>query len=130
MPDASQWQGLREAAAQLSGCESGLFAYAKALLLWQTRARFCGACGQPTLLRRAGHSARCTSADCGLEVFPRLDAAIIVLVEHEGRCLLGLQGRVDEQEACPGPWPPQEGGQDQVGSPGETLKPARCASRR
>jgi NAD+ diphosphatase len=91
VPDASQWQGLREAAAQLSGFESGLFAYAKALLLWQTRARFCGACGRQTILRRAGHSARCTAQECGLEVFPRLDAAIIVLVEHEGRCLLGRQ---------------------------------------
>ncbi len=91
VPADSQWQGLREAAAQLSGFESGLFAYAKALLLWQTRARYCGACGQPTALRRAGHSARCTSIHCGLEVFPRLDAAIIVLVEHAGRCLLGRQ---------------------------------------
>lgn len=91
VPQHSRWLGLREAAAQLSGFESGLFAYAKALLLWQTRARHCGACGQATELRRAGHSARCTRGDCGLEVFPRLDAAIIVLVEHQGRCLLGRQ---------------------------------------
>lgn len=91
VPGHSRWLGLREAAALLSGFESGLFAYAKALLLWQTRARYCGACGHPTELRRAGHSARCTRAECGLEVFPRLDAAIIVLVEHEGCCLLGRQ---------------------------------------
>lgn len=91
VPEHSQWLDLRTAAAQLSGFESGLFAYAKALLLWQTRARHCGACGHPTELRRSGHSARCTHASCGLEVFPRLDAAIIVLVEHEGRCLLGRQ---------------------------------------
>lgn len=89
LPDGAVWSGLREAAARLSAFEAGLFAYAKALLLWQTRARHCGACGHPTLLARAGHSARCGNPVCRLETFPRLDAAIIVLVEHEGRALLG-----------------------------------------
>jgi len=91
LPDGAAWHGLREGASVLSAFESGLFAYAKAVLLWQTRARFCGACGSATELRRAGHSARCLAEGCRLETFPRLDAAIIVLVEHEGRCLLGRQ---------------------------------------
>jgi NAD+ diphosphatase len=91
VPARAQWLDLRRAAAGLSAFESGLFAYAKALLLWHTRARYCGACGHPTALRRGGHSARCLNDDCRLEVFPRLDAAIIVLVEHDGRCLLGRQ---------------------------------------
>jgi NAD+ diphosphatase len=91
LPDGAAWSGLREAAAVLPAFEAGLFAYAKALLLWQTRARYCGACGQATALARAGHSARCGNPDCRLETFPRLDAAIIVLVEHEGRALLGRQ---------------------------------------
>jgi NAD+ diphosphatase len=91
LPDGARWVGLREAAALVPAFEAGLFAYAKALLLWQTRARHCGACGHATLLARAGHSARCGSPDCRLETFPRLDAAIIVLVEHAGRALLGRQ---------------------------------------
>jgi NAD+ diphosphatase len=91
LPDGARWMGLREAAAALSAFQSGLFAYAKALLLWQTRARYCGACGSPTALSRAGHSARCSNPDCRLETFPRLDAAIIVLVENAGRALLGRQ---------------------------------------
>jgi NAD+ diphosphatase len=91
IPDGAAWSGLREAAFVLPAFEAGLFAYAKALLLWQTRARFCGACGQATLLSRAGHSARCGNSECRLETFPRLDAAIIVLVQHEGRALLGRQ---------------------------------------
>lgn len=91
VPSAAQWLDLRRAAAELSEFESGLFAYAKALLLWQTRARYCGACGSATALHRAGHSARCLNAACGLEVFPRLDGAIIVLLEYAGRCLLGRQ---------------------------------------
>jgi NAD+ diphosphatase len=85
------WLGLREAAAQWSAFDSGLFAYAKALLLWQSRARFCGACGTATELIRAGHCARCTNAACGLSHFPRTDAAIIVIVTDGTRCLLGRQ---------------------------------------
>ncbi len=85
------WTGLREAANQLSAFDAGLFAYAKALLLWQTRARFCPACGSATQLRRAGHSTRCSNADCGLEQFPRTDAAVIVLVTDGPRALIGRQ---------------------------------------
>ncbi len=86
-----EWTGLRESAGRLSAFDAGMFAYAKALLLWQTRARFCGACGAATVLRRAGHSAKCSSADCGLEQFPRTDAAVIVLVTDGPRALIGRQ---------------------------------------
>ncbi len=85
------WGGLREVAALLDPLEAGLFAYAKALLLWQSRARYCGACGSPMALRRGGHSARCANPDCRLEHFPRTDAAVIVLVTHGDRALLGRQ---------------------------------------
>lgn len=85
------WLGLREAAAQWSAFDSGLFAYAKALLLWQSRARHCGACGARTVLVRAGHCARCSNPECRLDQFPRTDAAIIVIVVDGARCLLGRQ---------------------------------------
>jgi NAD+ diphosphatase len=85
------WLGLREAAALLPASDSGLFAYAKALLLWQTRAAFCGACGSPTILARAGHCRRCVAPDCGLEHYPRTDAAVIALVTDGERVLLGRQ---------------------------------------
>lgn len=83
--------GLRRAAAQWPGFLSGVFAYAKALLLWQSRARHCGACGAATELVRAGHCARCRNPDCALQQFPRTDAAIIVLVSDGDRALLGRQ---------------------------------------
>lgn len=85
------WVGLREAAARWSAFDSGLFAYAKALLLWQSRARHCGSCGAPTALVRAGHCARCTNPECKLDQFPRTDAAVIVIVVDGVRCLLGRQ---------------------------------------
>jgi NAD+ diphosphatase len=34
---------------------------------------------------------QCTNASCGTEMFPRIDPAIIVLVTHEDRALLGRQ---------------------------------------
>lgn len=95
--NADAWIDLRTAAAFWPRFDSGLFAYAKALLLWQTRARFCGACGHATALIRAGHCARCENPACGLSQFPRTDAAIIVLVTDGNRCLLGRQAG----------WPPK-----------------------
>jgi len=92
-----QWLGLRECAARLPAFDAGLFAYAKALLHWQARAGFCGACGTPTSRRRAGHSVRCSNPDCGLEQYPRTDAAIIVLVTDGDRALIGRQAS----------WPPK-----------------------
>ncbi len=83
--------GLRRAAAQWPPFLSGVFAYAKALLLWQSRARHCGACGAATQLVRAGHCARCRNPECALQHFPRTDAAIIVLVSDGDRALLGRQ---------------------------------------
>lgn len=87
----AEWLDLRQAAALWPNFDSGLFAYAKALLLWQSRARHCGACGSATQLVRAGHCARCRNPDCAMQQFPRTDAAIIVLVHDDDRALLGRQ---------------------------------------
>jgi NAD+ diphosphatase len=82
---------LREAGLRLDAAEAGLFAYAKGLAHWQRETRFCARCGAPLQLVAAGHRARCTNPACGRLHFPRTDAAIIVIVEHEGACLLGRQ---------------------------------------
>jgi len=82
---------LRGAGLQLAADEASLFAYAKGLSHWQRETRFCARCGSPLVLVASGHRAQCTNADCGRLHFPRTDAAIIVLVEHEGACLLGRQ---------------------------------------
>src|SRR6185312_17127378 len=58
---------------------------------WQRETRFCPYCGSPLLLVAAGHRAECTNAECARLQFPRVDAAVIMLVEHEGACLLGRQ---------------------------------------
>jgi NAD+ diphosphatase len=82
---------LRSAGLQLPADEAGLFAYAKGLSHWQLETRHCARCGAPVVLVAAGHRAQCTNPDCARLHFPRTDAAVIMLVEHEGACLLGRQ---------------------------------------
>jgi len=69
--------------------QAQLLVYARALLLWRSRARHCGVCGAPTAARSAGHVLTCTR--CGTDFFPRIDPAIIVLVSDASRALLGRQ---------------------------------------
>jgi NAD+ diphosphatase len=83
--------GLREAGLLLAADEAGLFAYAKGLAHWQRETRFCARCGSPVQLVSSGHRAQCTNPACGRLHFPRTDAAIIVIVEYQGACLLGRQ---------------------------------------
>jgi NAD+ diphosphatase len=82
---------LRQAGALLPANDAGLFAYARGLSFWQSRTNFCSNCASPLRLESAGHRAKCTNAQCGIEHFPRTDPAIIVIVEHEDKCLLGRQ---------------------------------------
>ncbi|MEW9622950.1 NAD(+) diphosphatase [Rhodanobacter geophilus] len=93
---AARRASLREAGLLLAADEAGLFAYAKGLAHWQRETRHCTCCGAPLAIVSAGHRMHCTNTACGRLHFPRTDAAIIVIVEHEGACLLGRQAS----------WPP------------------------
>lgn len=82
---------LRRAGLSLHPFQAGAFALARALAHWQTRARFCGACGAPLHVFALGHRAKCTNPACALDHFPRVDPAMIVIVSWRDRCLLGTQ---------------------------------------
>jgi NAD+ diphosphatase len=82
---------LRDAGLLFESFDAGLFAYAKGVSHWQRETRYCPRCAAPLLLVASGHRAQCTNELCGRMHFPRTDAAIIVIVEHEGACLLGRQ---------------------------------------
>jgi NAD+ diphosphatase len=73
--------------------DAATLAYARAMLHWHARHRFCGACGATTRSEHAGHVRRCTASGCGIEHFPRTDPAVIMLVTDGDRCLLGRQAR-------------------------------------
>ena len=90
----TRFADLRSVGALLAREEGGLLAYARGLLHWHQRHRFCGVCGSPTEPREGGHLRRCTS--CGTEHYPRTDPAVIMRIEHGERVLLGRQKQ----------WPP------------------------
>jgi len=91
LPAGTQLAELRPLTAILPADEAGLLAYARALLVWRARHRFCGVCGAPTAATRAGHCLVCSNPECAHEYFPRIDPAIIVLVSDGERALLGRQ---------------------------------------
>ena len=79
---------LRSVGALLTHDEGAILAYARGLLYWHPRHRFCGNCGAPTVIREAGHLCVCTDADCATDHFPRTDPAVIMLVSRGDRALL------------------------------------------
>ncbi len=86
-----RFEDLRMAGGQLPAQQAGVLAYARAMLYWRSRHRYCGACGAPTRVASAGHVMKCTNDACGIDQFPRLDPAIIVLATDGERALLGRQ---------------------------------------
>lgn len=98
--EAAQWpelhfSDLRGAAMRLQPDDAAVMAYARAMIYWAKRHRYCGRCGKATRPTHAGHVLRCDA--CDLEHYPRSDPSMLVQVSDEqDRCLLGRQ---------PG-WPP------------------------
>jgi NAD+ diphosphatase len=82
---------LRAFADTLSGAEATILAYARGLLHWHRHQQFCGTCGATTHSRDGGHLRVCGRDRCGRLHFPRIEPAVITLVESPGppqRCLL------------------------------------------
>jgi NAD+ diphosphatase len=76
--------------------DASLLAYAKGILWWHERHQFCGVCGHRTQSIDGGHRRLCTNEACKAEQFPRSDPAVIMLIEHDGRCLLARGARFPE----------------------------------
>jgi NAD+ diphosphatase len=74
---------------RMAPADAAIWGAARSLIEWHNRHRFCGRCGAPTLIFRAGWGRRCTG--CGLEHFPRVDPVVIMLAQYEGKVLLGRQ---------------------------------------
>jgi NAD+ diphosphatase len=87
----TRFEDLRMVAAVLPAEDAGLLGYARGMVSWRARHRFCGTCGAPTLAAKGGHVLICTNPACRHEQFPRTDPAIIVLVSDGERALLGRQ---------------------------------------
>ncbi|MCY3773544.1 MAG: NAD(+) diphosphatase [Gemmatimonadetes bacterium] len=94
-----KFQDLWRAGPSIDARGSALLAYARGMLYWHRRNRYCGRCGHAAESLEGGHRRRCKNAGCGRNVFPRIDPAVITLVEYwpeDGRpplCLLGNHHR-------------------------------------
>jgi NAD+ diphosphatase len=86
-----RFEDLRLIGSLLPADEAGVLAYARAMISWRKRHRFCGVCSAPTLPAKGGHVLVCSNAGCRSEQFPRLDPAIIVLISDGESALLGRQ---------------------------------------
>lgn len=85
-PAGAEWMHPFQAGVSLSAVERELVAVASGLLRWHESAGFSPRDGSETKPVQGGwarHDAK------GSEFFPRTDPAVIVLIEHEGRVLLG-----------------------------------------
>jgi NAD+ diphosphatase len=84
---------LRAMAGGLPAAEAATQAYARGILHWHRHQRFCGTCGSQTVSRHGGHLRACPGVGCGRELYPRIEPAVIMLVElietdQPARCLL------------------------------------------
>jgi NAD+ diphosphatase len=88
---AGEYHDLRYLGSMLPADEANLVAHARALVLWHGVQKFCGSCGSRTRAESGGNSRLCTNEACASQIFPRVDPAIIVIVENGTQCLLGRQ---------------------------------------
>jgi NAD+ diphosphatase len=88
---------LRSLALQgvLDEAELLVAAQARAILGWHGVNRCCGRCGARHRSLEGGWRRQC--AACGLDVYPRTDPAVIMLVTQGGRCLLGHEHRFPDK---------------------------------
>ena len=86
-----RFEDLRRVGGLMTEAEAAILAYARGLMHWRTRTRFCRTCGAACLSQSAGHVMACTG--CGTHHFPRSDPAVIMLVTHDDRALLGHPAR-------------------------------------
>jgi len=82
-----------QAVAMMSAEDMAIYGCARSLVDWHARHRFCAKCGAPTELAKGGWQRNCTREACKAEHFPRVDPVTIMLVEREGKLLLGRQPR-------------------------------------
>ena len=85
MPRA--WQAIQ----QLNPGDLAIYGGARSLVDWHARHRFCAKCGGSTQMSKGGWQRDCTA--CEAAHFPRTDPVTIMLVENDGRLLLGRQPR-------------------------------------
>jgi NAD+ diphosphatase len=88
---------LRSLALQgvLSEAELLVVSQARALMAWHAVHRCCSRCGGQVRSHDGGWRRHCGA--CGLDTYPRMDPAVIMLVTRGDRCLLGREHRFPDK---------------------------------
>ncbi len=94
LKDRGEFVDLRLVGAVMNRAAGAAMAFARGILTWHRRHRFCGFCGSPTESTDAGHVRVCQNSECATQHFPRTDPAVIMLVHKGDKCLLGRTGRL------------------------------------
>ena len=89
---------LRQAAGVLPAGDCALLGYARGMVHWHAWHGFCPSCGSVTRPAHGGAQRICAAPDCAQPHFPRINPAVIMLVEHPdvSACLLGRNKRFTE----------------------------------
>ena len=82
---------LWQAMAALQPQDLAIYGGARSIVDWHARHRFCANCGASTKIAKGGWQRNCPRDEggCGAQHFPRTDPVTIMLVEHDGKLLLG-----------------------------------------
>lgn len=75
--------------------EASLLAYAKGIVNWNKTHQFCNNCGSKIIIEEKGHRKKCLNNLCNSLHFPRINPAVIVLIEYKQEnspslCLLNM----------------------------------------
>ncbi|MGH1338923.1 MAG: NAD(+) diphosphatase [Aureispira sp.] len=103
LPDC-QWSNVRACFPFINEKEAALLAYAQGLSTWNKTHQFCGSCGSKTMIEEKGHQRKCVNTRCNAFHFPRIDPAVIVLIEYESEdspplCLLNMH-KIEKGYRC------------------------------
>jgi NAD+ diphosphatase len=86
--EGCEFASLRQLASSVDESQLSLAVHAIALGGWHRRHPMCSVCGARTQITEGGASRSCPA--CSTQHFPRTDPAVIMLVvDADGRCLLG-----------------------------------------
>lgn len=76
-------QDLRDVVLTLDKEIAALLAFTKGIAGWNRSHKYCGSCGCLTISQEQGHSRKCGNNTCGQVLFPRIDPAVIALIEYK-----------------------------------------------
>ena len=91
LKDVGRFEDLRNLAMEgaLPRGDLSICAFARALILWAEKSRFCAACAEPMRAVEGGYKRLCEG--CGEELFPRTDPVVIMLPVFGGKAFLARQ---------------------------------------